>query len=184
VVTDLIVKPTEFGGLLRIRTARSSDPRGFYERAFCERTFRAHGLRGSFAQHGLAHNRKRGTLRGLHFQKSPHAEIKLVHCVEGAVFDVIVDLRTESPTYGRWLGFNLSAASGEMLYVGKGLAHGYITLTETATLHYCIWPEYEPAASSGVRWDDPALAIAWPIPPRVISDGDRCLPALEQLAGR
>jgi dTDP-4-dehydrorhamnose 3,5-epimerase len=184
VAADLIFEPTEFGGLLRIRTARSSDARGFYERAFCERTFRAHGLRGSFAQHGLAYNLKRGTLRGLHFQKSPHAETKLVHCVEGAVFDVIVDLRSDSQTYGRWLGFNLSAASGEILYVGEGLAHGYITLTETATLHYCISPEYEPAASSGVRWDDPALAIAWPIPPTVISDRDRRLPVLEQLGGR
>lgn len=172
---------TELEGLLRIRTARSLDTRGYYERVFCARTFRAHGLCASFVQHGLAHNLKRGTLRGLHLQMPPHAEIKLVHCVRGEVFDVIVDLRRESQTFGRWLGFSLSVMSGEMLYVDKGLAHGYITLTDDAMLHYCMSPEYHPGASSGIRWDDPELAIAWPIPPEVISERDRCLPTLAQL---
>jgi dTDP-4-dehydrorhamnose 3,5-epimerase len=175
---------TTLDGVVRIVPDRNSDARGYFERIYCERTFSSRGLCSRFVQQAISHNLKRGTLRGLHFQSSPYAEIKLVRCVRGKVFDVIVDVRLGSSMFGRWIGVDLSAEGGEMLYIAEGLAHGYITLTDDVTLHYCLSTEFAPDASRGIRWDDPDLKITWPIAPAVISDRDRLLPTFAQFRCR
>jgi dTDP-4-dehydrorhamnose 3,5-epimerase len=147
----------------------------------CSSDFPANGLVADFVQTSQSYNRKRGTLRGMHFQHPPHAEIKLVRCVQGAIFDVIVDLRPDSPTYLRWEGFELSLANGRALYVPEGFAHGFITLTNDTFVHYQISHPHTPEAAGGIRYDDPALAIAWPEPVTVISERDQAWPAFEPL---
>lgn len=148
---------------------------------FCEREFAEHGLRTHYGQHSLSYNEARGTLRGLHFQRYPHGEVKLVQCVGGIVFDVVVDARRDSPSFGRWVSYTLSAENGEMLYVPEGCAHGFLTLSDHAMVHYCISGAYSPQASSGIRWDDPKLGIVWPRSVAIVSERDLALPGLESL---
>lgn len=162
-----------------IHPRRMEDARGSFARTFCADTFRAHGLVADFPQANHSSNRRKGTLRGLHFQRAPHGEVKLVRVVAGAIHDVIVDLRPDSPTLGRWQGFDLSAENGAMLYVPAGFAHGFQTLTDGAEVTYQVSHPYTPAAEGGLRWDDPALAIRWPLPVSVISEKDANWPLLE-----
>jgi dTDP-4-dehydrorhamnose 3,5-epimerase len=144
---------------------------------WCAKEFESHGLRTDFVQSSLSSNRVKGTLRGLHFQASPHGEAKLVRCIRGAVFDVIVDLRPESATYRHWEACELTAENRHAVYIPEGLAHGFQTLTDDSEVLYSICAYYEPAAVRGVRWSDPALAIPWPIlPPSMISEKDQQLP--------
>ncbi len=152
------------------------DARGAFARTFCEREFAAKGLETRFVQHSLSSNLSKGTLRGMHFQRAPYEEVKLVRCVKGAIWDVILDLRPASPTYLKWQGFELSAANGRQLYIPKGFAHGFQTLEDESEIFYLISEFYEPSASSGVRHDDPRFAIDWPLPVSVISDKDRGWP--------
>jgi dTDP-4-dehydrorhamnose 3,5-epimerase len=149
-----------------------SDDRGLFARAFCADEFRRAGIIFSFAQANLTENRIAGTVRGMHFQKSPHAEVKLVRCVKGAIYDVIVDIRPDSSTYLQWFGTTLSAENGLMMYVPEGFAHGYQSLEDHATVFYLVSTPYAPGAEGGLRHDDPHLAIRWPIPVTSVSPKD------------
>jgi len=158
-----------------------ADERGFFARAFCAREFAEHGLVERFVQANLSHNPHQGTLRGLHFQRSPHAEAKLVRCTRGVLFDIVVDLRAGSPTYAHWAGAELSADNRRALYVPEGCAHGFQTLSDDTEAFYLVSAFYTPDVEAGLRWDDPRLAIDWPIrPPRLISPKDAAWPTLDE----
>jgi dTDP-4-dehydrorhamnose 3,5-epimerase len=166
-------------GAFLIEPERHADERGFFARVWCAREFGDRGLATVFVQSSISFNKRRGTLRGLHLQSPPHAETKLVRCTRGAAFDVLVDLRPESATYKRWHVCELTAENRGTVYIPEGIAHGFQTLSDDTELAYCISTYYEPAAARGVRWDDPTLAIAWPmVPPTVVSEKDRQLPFL------
>jgi dTDP-4-dehydrorhamnose 3,5-epimerase len=167
---------TQFDGAWLIVPEPVRDERGFFARTFCVRELAAHGLETAFVQHSASVSLKRGTLRGMHFQREPHGEVKIVTCVSGAILDVIVDLRPASPTFRQWQGFELSAENRHRLYIPKGLAHGFQTLTDDVEVNYLISAFYEPSAASGVRHDDPAFGIRWPLPVSVISEKDRSWP--------
>jgi dTDP-4-dehydrorhamnose 3,5-epimerase len=164
---------TAIGGVYLVGLEPRSDDRGFFARAFCEEEFAAHGLETRWVQANVGHSTRAGTIRGLHYQVPPHAEAKLVRCTAGAVFDVAVDVREESPTYLAWYGAELSAANGSMLYLPRGIAHGYQALTDGAETYYLVSAAYAPSAERGLRWDDPALAISWPLADDpIVSDKD------------
>jgi len=167
---------TDLKDAVLVHAEPNEDERGSFARLFCADSFRAHGLEADFPQHSVSQSRSAGTLRGMHFQREPCAEAKLVRCLSGAIFDVIIDLRSCSPTFRRWQGFDLSADNGVQLYVPKGFAHGFITLTPNVSVHYLISQVYVPEAAAGVRHDDPAFGIRWPVPVRVIADKDRAWP--------
>jgi dTDP-4-dehydrorhamnose 3,5-epimerase len=171
--------PLPIEGAWLIEPERHHDERGYFARWYCADEYRAHGLDPAVAQSSVSYNAARGTLRGLHFQREPHGEAKTIRCLAGAAFDVMVDLRPGSATYRRWHAVELSADSGRAVYLPPGLAHGFLTLADATTLHYDISVPYVPAASAGLRWDDPTLAIAWPGAPAVISARDAALPLLE-----
>ncbi len=157
---------------------RLEDERGFFARSFCVEEFRGLGLATEMSQCSVSFNALRGTLRGLHFQAAPHEEEKLVRCTRGAVFDVIVDIRPESPTYRRYFGAELTAENQRALYIPKGFAHGFLSLVDETELYYMISVAHVPGAARGLRWNDPALNINWPFPPRVISNRDAEFPLL------
>lgn len=154
------------------------DERGFFARTFCVNEFGHHCLETKFPQHSVSHSSRKGTVRGMHFQKAPHAEVKLVRCLTGSIFDVIIDLRPGSPTFRRWQGFELSGANGLQLYIPKGFAHGFQTLGDDTQVNYLISEFHAPAAASGVRHDDPAFGVTWPLPVTAISDKDLRWPDL------
>jgi len=173
----VIFTALELAGAFRIEPELHADERGFFARMWCAQEFEAHGLSADFVQSSVSFNRLRGTLRGMHFQASPQGETKLVQCIRGAVFDVIVDLREESSTYRKWEACELTAENRHAVYIPEGFAHGFQTLSDDCELLYCIAGYYEPAAARGVRWNDPTLAIVWPIlPPTIISQKDEQLP--------
>jgi dTDP-4-dehydrorhamnose 3,5-epimerase len=176
----MIFDATELGGPCLIDIEPREDERGFFARTWCRRELAAQGLDIEIAQESLSYNRHRGTVRGLHFQRSPHEETKIVRCVRGAVFDVIVDLRARSPTYLRWQGFELSAENRRAIYIPKGFAHGFQSLTDDVEVMYRISAFYAPEAAAGYRYDDAALGIAWPLPVTVISTRDLQWPALDR----
>ncbi|MBV8359258.1 MAG: dTDP-4-dehydrorhamnose 3,5-epimerase [Deltaproteobacteria bacterium] len=159
-------------GAWQIELDRKEDERGFFARIWCRQELAAQGLDTEIAQESLSYNRHRGTVRGLHFQRPPHEETKIVRCTRGAVFDVIVDLRPVSLSYLRWQGFELTAENRNALYIPKGFAHGFQTLTDNAEIVYQISAFYEPESAAGYRYDDPTFGIAWPLPVTVISDRD------------
>ena len=173
-------------GVTRLRDAwlidiePREDERGFFARTWCRQELAARGLDTEIAQESLSFNRHRGTIRGLHFQLPPHEEIKIVRCTRGAIFDVIVDLRPCSPSYLCWQGFELSAENRRAIYVPKGFAHGFQTLTDNAEIAYQISAFYSPVAAGGYRHDDTAFAIAWPLPVTVISERDLGWPAFNR----
>lgn len=170
-------------GAYRIRLEPSVDERGFLARRFCATTFAELGLETDFVQRTISFNRFRGTIRGLHFQAPPVTETKIVRCTRGAAFDVIVDLRAGSPTSARWHGEEITADNRTMLYVPKGFAHGFQSLVDATEIDYEITPAYVPDAVRGVRFDDPRLAIAWPIAERIVSRRDRELPFVAEIEG-
>lgn len=174
-------RPAAIAGVWIIEPERMADERGWFARTFCAEAFAVRGLATDFAQCNASFNAGRGVLRGLHWQAAPHAEAKLIRCVRGRVYDVAVDLRTGSETFGQWLAAELSAETGRMIYIPEGCAHGFQTLTDDSELAYQITAPYRPALARGVRWDDPALAIRWPVPDPILSPRDRALPLLEQL---
>jgi dTDP-4-dehydrorhamnose 3,5-epimerase len=152
------------------------DHRGFFVRTFCARESAEHGLTTRFVQHSASYSMAKGTLRGMHFQHAPHGEVKVVSCLDGAIWDVIIDLRPQSPTYRSWQGFELTAANRRQLYVPEGFAHGFQTLRDDTEVGYLISTFYAPHAAGGVRYDDPAFAIDWPLPLTVISEKDATWP--------
>jgi len=164
---------TPLPGLVVIETDPFRDDRGSFGRLFCEREFGDRGLPTSFAQHSLSVTPRRGTVRGLHFQRPPHAETKLVRSIHGTILDVVVDLRADSPTYRRSFAIELDDRSTRGLLIPPGFAHGFQALTEDVRLLYLITPEYAPAFADGVRFDDPAFEIRWPLEPIGLSERDR-----------
>lgn len=170
--------PTPLAGAYVVRAERIADERGHFARLYCSEEFARQGLDPSLAQCSVSANRVARTLRGMHYQCAPHAEAKLVRCTRGAMFDVIVDLRPDSATRGRWFGIELSATGDDMLYVPREFAHGFLTLQDDTEVHYQISTPYHPPAARGFRWDDPEVGIAWPARPAVISLRDRELPLL------
>lgn len=170
--------PLNIDGAWSIEPERLEDDRGWFARVFCEAEFADRQLETSFPQHSLSFSREKGTLRGLHYQNEPHEETKLVTCLQGMVWDVLVDLRPESPTYRRWTGLELSADNGTQLYIPVGCAHGFQTLTDNVLLRYMISKPYAPDSATGLRYDDPALGIPWPDEPSVMSEKDRTWPHL------
>jgi dTDP-4-dehydrorhamnose 3,5-epimerase len=166
-------------GAYRITFEPQLDERGFFARIWDSKEFAARGLNSNLAQSSLSHNLHRGTVRGLHYQVAPHEEAKLVTCVRGSIWDVIVDLRPDSPTYRRWHAVELSDASVTSVFVPEQFAHGYQTLEDDSLVLYEITVPYHPKASRGLRWDDPALQIAWPVvDARIISLRDKRHPLL------
>lgn len=166
-------------GAYAIEVDRLADERGYFARTWCRREFAERSLVTRLEQCSVSHNARPGTLRGLHYQVAPFAETKLVSCVSGSIYDVIVDVRRDSPTYLRWYGERLDANSHRALYIPEGLAHGFQTLTDDSTVFYMISAEYHPPSARGLRWDDPALAIEWPLEPASISARDRAFPLLQ-----
>jgi dTDP-4-dehydrorhamnose 3,5-epimerase len=166
---------TDLDGLMIVEADRREDERGSFARTFCADEFSAAGLPTRFVQCNLSFNRQRGTLRGMHFQGAPFPEGKLVRCIRGSVFDVAIDLRPASPTRNRWVGVELTAANGRALFVPEGFAHGFVTLEDDTELFYQMTEFYHPELAGGVRWDDPAFAIAWPVRIPILSPRDAAL---------
>lgn len=160
------------------------DERGYFARTFDRAEFRRRGLAASFAECSVSFNERRGTLRGLHYQVRPHQEAKLVRCTRGRIHDVILDLRPGSPTRGRWHSVELGADTGRILYVPKGVAHGFLTLEARSEVYYEISAAHHPECARGVRWNDPRFAIRWPFRPAVISERDRTYPDPTRSGGR
>ncbi len=173
----MIFTKTDLPGATIVDMERREDARGYFARTYCEHEFEANGLPTRMVQTNMSLTRQAGTLRGMHYQMAPHAEDKLVRCVQGAIWDAIVDLRPESPTYCQWIGVELSETNGRMLLVPKGFAHGFVTLTNDAAVTYQVSAFYTPQAERGARHDDPAFAITWPVPVLDMSDKDRNWPA-------
>jgi dTDP-4-dehydrorhamnose 3,5-epimerase len=173
----MIFTETELPGAYLIDLEPRTDERGFFARAWCRREFEEHGLSPELVQCNVAYNRLAGTLRGMHFQIPPRPEAKLVRCTRGAIYDVIVDLRPQSPTYMDWIGVELNDENRRMLYVPEGIAHGYQTLLSGTETFYQVSEYYTPEAEGGVRWDDPAFSITWPdAERRIISAKDQAWP--------
>ncbi len=168
--------PAPLPGAYVIEIEERSDDRGFFARGFCQQEFEEHGLSGRIAQCNVSWNEARGTLRSLHYQLPPHAEVKLIRCTRGAIYDVIVDLRRESPTYRRWFAAELTAQNHRMMYVPEGFAHGYESLEPDTEAFYIASEFYSPTHERGVRWNDPAFKIEWPIPEPILSAKDRSHP--------
>lgn len=168
-------------GAYVVELERHADDRGFFARTWCRDTFAKHGLTTEFAQCSVSYNIAAGTVRGLHYQDSPHWEAKLVQCLRGAVYDVIVDLRENAPTFGQWFAVELTAENGRMLYIPEQFAHGFQTLLPDTEVSYMMSTPYVPEAARGIRYDDPTLAIPWPLPVQRISARDRALPSFDQL---
>ena len=169
--------PTTLNGAYIIRIERLADERGFFGRVFCRREFAKMGLNPDMTQGNVSFNHKKGTVRGLHFQNPPYMEAKLVSCTRGAIFDVVVDLRTNSPTYLHWYGVTLTERNRDRLYVPEGFAHGYQTLIDNSEFFYHSTAVYQANEENGIRWNDPALDILWPVTLGIIiSDKDQNWP--------
>jgi len=164
---------TPLQGAVLIESKKIGDARGYFARTFCAETFAAEGLETVFPQHNASASAWAGTIRGLHFQHPPHGEIKVIRATRGAIYDVIVDIRPRSATFGQWAGFELSEENGHMLYVPEGFAHGFQTLRPDTAVVYPVSRPYTPEAEGGLRFDDPVLAIDWPLPVTEVSDKDR-----------
>ncbi len=167
---------TSLKGACLVRPQRIEDERGYFGRAWCREEFKQHGLNPQMVQLNTGLSRRRGTLRGMHYQVAPHAEAKFIRCTRGAIYDVIIDLRAGSATFGKWHGVELTADNGLMLYAPEGFAHGYQTLQDDTEMYYMTSTPYAPAAARGVRHDDPKFGVRWPVPVTVISAADRAWP--------
>jgi dTDP-4-dehydrorhamnose 3,5-epimerase len=168
----VIFKETKLKGAYVIKPERLEDERGFFARIFCQEEFERHGLNPRIVQCSISFNKQKATLRGMHYQAAPYEEAKLVSCVRGAIYDVIIDLRPDSSAYCQWFGVELSAENRDMLYVPEGFAHGFQTLVDDTVVLYQISEFYRPESAHGVRWDDPAFGIKWPLPNSAISKKD------------
>lgn len=169
----MIFTETPLAGAYLIELEKRGDDRGFFARAFCQKEFSAHGLVSNFVQVNNSLSATKGTLRGMHYQLAPRAETKLVRCIRGGLYDVILDLRPGSPTFGKSFGAELTAENRRMMYVPKGFAHGFITIEPNTEAFYFVDEFYAPEHERGVRWNDPKFKIAWPLDPAVLSDKDK-----------
>jgi dTDP-4-dehydrorhamnose 3,5-epimerase len=170
---------TKLPGVFEIGIEPKPDERGFFARSWCRTEFEDHGLDPRLAQCNISVSNRRGTLRGVHYQAAPHAETKLVRCTRGAIYDVIVDLRPQSPTFKQWAAIVLTADKRNMAYVPENCAHGFLTLEDDTEVFYQMSEFYDAASARGVRWNDPAFGIAWPAEIQVISERDRTYPDFE-----
>ncbi len=170
---------TPLADALLVDPERHEDERGYFARSFCADEFWAQGLPTVFHQHNVSYNRLRGTIRGMHFQMAPHEEPKVVRCTRGAVHDAIIDLRRDSSTFKQWFGVGLTERNGRALYVPPGVAHGFQTLLDDTEVLYLMGARYAPDCARGVRWDDPAFGIRWPLEVTVISERDRDFPLFD-----
>ena len=171
---------TPLAGAFVVDAELHTDARGSFMRAYCHREFAAQGLDTELVQCNISHNVKKGILRGLHFQKPPHEEGKLVRCTAGSIFDVIVDIRADSPTYCKWFGLELSRQNNHALYIPHGFAHGFQTLEPHSDVFYQMTAYFEPDFQVGYRWNDPAFAIDWPLPNPILSDRDGGFPDFQR----
>jgi dTDP-4-dehydrorhamnose 3,5-epimerase len=176
----MIFNESPLAGAYLVELEPLADERGFFDRSYCAEEFAAHGL-PELRQCSVSYNRRAGTLRGMHYQAAPREEHKLVRCTAGAIFDVIVDVRPASPTYRRWFAAELTAANRRSLFIPPGFAHGFMSLSEDTEVYYMISVAHSPELSRGYRWNDPAFAIEWPMPPVVISPRDASYPLLDAL---
>ena len=176
----MIFQETKIQGAHVIDLERRTDSRGCFARAWCQREFDAHGLNARLAQVNVSTNVTQGTLRGMHYQSPPHREAKVVSCTRGAMYDVAIDLRPESPSYMQWVAAELTAENRRMLFIPEGCAHGFQTLLDDTELLYFMSDFYSPGHSLGVRYDDPAFGISWPLPVTCISEADRAWPHYER----
>lgn len=172
----MVFHETKLAGAYVVDLEPRLDDRGFFARSWCQREFAQHGLNPALVQCNVSYNKLAGTLRGMHFQVAPHAEVKLVRCTRGAIYDVMLDLRPGSPTFKQHVGFELTADNRRALYVPEGFGHGYLTLTNDTDVFYQVTAFYAPDAASGVRWNDPAFGIVWPADVRLISERDAQYP--------
>jgi len=172
----MIFTETALKGAFVIELEKNEDERGFFARTFCRKEFEAYGLNPNLVQCNISFNEKKGTLRGMHYQTAPHEETKLVSCIRGAIYDVIIDLRPDSPTYCQWFAVELSAENYKMLYVPGGFAHGFQTLEDNTVVFYQMSEFYHPECARNVRWDDPAFGIGWPLSGRIMSKKDMNYP--------
>ncbi|MFC2085950.1 dTDP-4-dehydrorhamnose 3,5-epimerase [Bacteroidota bacterium] len=175
----MIFTETKLSGAFIIDVEKRGDNRGFFARVFCRSEFEAHGLNAFVAQANTSYSKYQGTLRGMHFQRAPHEEAKLVRCTRGALHDVIIDLRPDSPTFQQWIGVDLTSENHRMLYVPEGFGHGFQTLVDDTEVTYLVSEFYAPQVEGGVRYNDPAFGIDWPGEVTVISDKDRNWPDFE-----
>ncbi len=166
-------KETHLKGAFIVDIRKIEDDRGYFGRAYCRKEFMDHGLMSEMVQTNVSLNKRKGTLRGFHYQTPPNEEAKLVRCTRGAIYDVIVDLRPESPTYLKWVGIELTEANSRMLYVPETFGHAFITLEDQTAVTYQVSRFYTPGAEGGIRWNDPAVGVQWPVEPTVISEKDQ-----------
>lgn len=176
----MLFSKTLISGAWLIEPELHEDERGFFARSFCRNEFERHGLNPDLVQCNISFNRKRGTLRGMHYQTPPHEEAKLVRCTHGAIYDVVLDLRPGSPTYLRWEGAELNADNRRMMYVPEGCAHGFQSLVDDSEVFYQMAEFYHPECSAGVRWDDPTVSIKWPCSDPILSERDRNYPYIKR----
>jgi dTDP-4-dehydrorhamnose 3,5-epimerase len=175
----MIFRQTKLAGAVEIEMQPNFDERGFFARSWCQKEFQDHGLNGNLVQCSVSVNSRKGTLRGMHYQAAPFAETKVVRCTSGAIYDVVVDLREQSPTFKQWFATVLDAENRRSLYIPEGCAHGFLTLTEASEVLYQMSEFYHPEAGRGVRWNDSAFQIVWPGNVEVISERDRTYPDFE-----
>jgi dTDP-4-dehydrorhamnose 3,5-epimerase len=172
---------TKLPGVFEIHLEYKPDERGFFARSWCQKEFESHGLNPKVVQCNVSLNKRKGTLRGIHYQAAPYPEAKIVRCTNGAIYDVVVDLRPQSPTFKNWIGVDLTAVNRHMLYVPEGCGHGFLTLEDETEVFYQMSEFYHPELARGVRWDDPAFQIVWPDKVEVISERDRTYPNFEEV---
>ena len=172
----MIFRETTLKGAFVIEMEKFEDKRGFFARAWCQKEVEANGLVSRVVQTNISFNKKRGTLRGMHYQVAPYEQVKLVRCTAGAIYDVIIDLRPDSPTFRKWTGVELTAENYTMLYVPENVAHGFQTLEDNTEVTYQVSQFYSPESERGVRYDDPVFQVEWPLPVEVISEKDIAWP--------
>jgi dTDP-4-dehydrorhamnose 3,5-epimerase len=167
---------TKLKGAFIIEVEKLEDERGFFGRSWCANEMKAHGLNVNICQANVSFNKSKGTLRGMHYQIAPHQEAKLVRCSRGSIYDVVIDLRNDSPTFKQWIGVELTQDNYKMLYVPKDFAHGFITLEDNCEISYLMSEYYVPGAGATIRWNDPLFNIKWPVEPAIMSEKDKIQP--------
>jgi dTDP-4-dehydrorhamnose 3,5-epimerase len=172
----MIFDETKLAGVFEIHPERKPDDRGFFARTWCQKEFADHGLDASIVQCSTSYNIHKGTLRGMHYQQAPFAETKVVRCTQGAIYDVVLDLRPQSATFREWIAAVLTAENRDMIYIPKGCAHGFLTLADATEVFYQMSEFYNAESARGVRWDDPTFRIVWPEKVEAISERDRTYP--------
>jgi len=175
----MIFQDIKIRGAFEIQVEAKSDERGFFARTWCQEEFEKSGLNPRLVQCSISFNARKGTLRGMHYQADPYADAKLVRCTQGAIYDVVIDLRADSATFKKWIAVELTAEKRNMIYVPEGCAHGFLTMADKSEVLYQMSEIYNPESARGVRWDDPAFQIVWPAKVKVISERDRTYPDFE-----